>query len=74
MNKSVTLKSVLTMLSDKGYDVQKKRIPKETFYSYPNIILTNALIGAVKVLTIDGKKIEHDKGICPMINELLFKM
>ncbi|MCK5695899.1 MAG: aminodeoxychorismate synthase component I, partial [Desulfobacula sp.] len=70
----VTLKSVLTILSEKGYDIQKKMIPKETFYSFPNIILTNALIGAVKVLTIDGKRIEQDKGICTMINEQLFKM
>lgn len=68
----VTLKSVLTILSDKGYDIQNKRIPKEMFYSFPNIILTNALIGAVKVLTIDGKRIEQDKGICAMINERLF--
>ncbi|MCD4721854.1 MAG: aminodeoxychorismate synthase component I [Desulfobacula sp.] len=68
----VTLKSVLTILSDKGYDIRKKRMPKEKFYSYPNIILTNALIGAVKVLTIDGEKIEQDKEICSMINEQLF--
>ncbi|WP_299977156.1 aminodeoxychorismate synthase component I [Desulfobacula sp.] len=70
----VTLKSVLTILSDRGYDIQKKRIPKEVFYSYPNIMLTNALMGAVKVLTIDRKSIEHRKGICSMINEQLFKM
>ncbi len=69
----VTLKSVLTILSDKGYDIQKKRIPGDTFYSYPNIILTNALMGAVKVLTIDGKKIEQERGICAMINEQLFQ-
>ncbi|HGY12292.1 MAG TPA: aminodeoxychorismate synthase component I, partial [Desulfobacterales bacterium] len=69
----VTLKSVLTILSDRGYDIQKKRIPKEVFYSYPNIILTNALMGAVKVLTIDGEKIEQEKGICSMINEQLFQ-
>jgi len=70
----VTLKSVLTILSDKGYDIRKKRIPKEMFYSYPNIILTNALMGAVKVLSIDGERIEQEKGICSRINEQLFKM
>ncbi|MBC2703877.1 aminodeoxychorismate synthase component I [Desulfobacula sp.] len=70
----VTLKSVLTILSDRGYDIRKKRIPKEIFYSYPNIILTNALMGAVKVLTIDKKSIEHRKGICSVINEALFKL
>lgn len=70
----VMLKSVLTMLSDRGYDVQKKRISKEQFYSYPNIMVTNALMGMVKVLTIDGKKIEQDKEVCPMMNDQLFKL
>ncbi len=35
--------------------------------------LTNALIGAVKVLSVDKIKIEHKKGICSMINGQLFK-
>ncbi|SDU30880.1 aminodeoxychorismate synthase component I [Desulfobacula phenolica] len=70
----VTLKSVLGILSGKGYDICKTRIPKEHFDSYSNIILTNALMGAVKVLTIDGKKIEQEPGICSMINEQLFKL
>ncbi|MCP3876060.1 MAG: aminodeoxychorismate synthase component I [Desulfobacteraceae bacterium] len=68
----VTINCVLTILSKRGYDVCKKQIPKERFYSYPNIILTNALIGAVKVLSIDGKKIKHNSGLCTMINEQLF--
>ncbi len=47
-------------------------MPKEMFYSYPNIILIDALMGAVKILSIDGKTIEHVHGICHMINEQLF--
>lgn len=70
----VTMKSVLTILSRKGYTVQKKQIFRERVTSYPNIILTNALMGAVKVLTIDGEKIEQEKGICSMINEQLFRV
>ncbi len=70
---SVTLNSVLTILSDKGYDIEKKKMGHEGFYSYPNIFLVNALMGAVKVLSVDGKKIEQEKGICSMINEQLFK-
>ena len=69
----VTLKSVLTILSGKGHNICKKRMPKEIFYSYPNIMLTNALMGAVKVLTIDKKRIDHQKEICSMINEYLFR-
>jgi len=62
----------LTILSKRGYDVSKKYMPKEMFYSYPNIILIDALMGAAKVLSIDGKTIEHVHGICHMINEQLF--
>jgi len=70
----VTLNSVLTMLSDKGYDVKQKKMGCEEFYSYPTIILANALMGAVKVLSVDGKRKEQEKGICPMINEYLFRL
>ena len=70
----VTLKSVLTILSNKGYDICKKPMPKEQFYLYPNIMVTNALMGAVKVLSIDKKRIEHEKGVCSMINEQLFNV
>lgn len=68
----VTLKSVLTILSNKGYGICKKTMPKEQFYQYSNIMVTNALMGIVKVLTIDKKNIEHEKGVCSMINEQLF--
>ncbi|MBU2429737.1 MAG: bifunctional anthranilate synthase component I family protein/aminotransferase class IV, partial [Proteobacteria bacterium] len=73
----VTQKTVLTILSDKGYDICPKKMFKDQIYSFPNIILTNALMGAVKVLSIDGKKTEHtngicSQGICAYINAQLF--
>jgi len=68
----VTIKSVLTILSHKGYAICKKPVSKEQFYLYPNIMVTNALMGAVKVLSIDKNRIEHEKGVCSMINEQLF--
>lgn len=68
----VTLKNVLKILSDKGYDICRQHISKEEFYSFPNIILTNALMGAVKVLTIDQKSIKQEYDICSMINKELF--
>ncbi len=70
----VTIKSILTILSNKGYVICKKPISREQFYLYPNIIVANALMGAVKVLTIDGKTIEQKPGICTIINEQLFKI
>ncbi len=70
----VTINSILTILSDKGYGICKKPIHKDPFYLYSNIIVSNALMGAVKVLSIDGKTIEQKPGICTMINEQLFKI
>ena len=70
---SVTLKSVLAILADKGYVICQKPVSLEDFYSYPNIMVANALMGAVKVLSIDKKKIEHKNGICSMITKQLFK-
>jgi para-aminobenzoate synthetase component 1 len=70
----VTLNSALTLLSDKGYDIKRKKMSCEEFYSSPNILLANALMGAVKVLSVDGKKIEQEKGICSMINEHIFRI
>jgi para-aminobenzoate synthetase component 1 len=70
----VTLNSILTLLSDKGYDIKRKKMSCEELCSYPNILLANALMGAVKVLSVDGKRIEQEKGICSMINEYLFSL
>ena len=70
----VTIRTVMRILSQKGYGQSKKSVSQDRFYKYPNIIMTNALIGAVKVLSIDKKKIEHNKGICSMINEVLFQL
>jgi len=68
---SVTLKFLLKILADRGYDICRKPIPLEAFYTFPNIMVINALMGAVKVLRIDRRRIEQKKGICSMINELL---
>ena len=70
---SVTLKSVLAILADKGYVICQKPVSLEDFYSYPNIMVANALMGAVKVFSIDKKKIKQKSGICSMINKQLFK-
>lgn len=71
--KGVTIKAVLKIMSDKGYTICEKSVPKDDLITYPNIILTNALMGAVKALTIDQKTIEFEEGICSMINKELFK-
>jgi para-aminobenzoate synthetase component 1 len=67
------MKSVLKILADQGVELCRKKIPKDVFCRYPNIMLANALMGAVKVLSIDNKRIEHTKGLGSMINQHLKK-
>jgi para-aminobenzoate synthetase component I len=69
----VTLKAVIKIFMDKGYHIESKKLFKKDLYTYPNILLTNSLMGAVKVLSIDGNSIEHTGQICATINELLVK-
>jgi len=71
---SVALTSVMAILSDRGYTICRKPIPLKEFYSYSNIMAANALMGAVKVLSIDQKKIKQTKGICSLINAKLFNL
>ncbi len=67
----VTIQSVLELLAGEGYDIQQKSILSSQISQLPNVILTNSLMGAVKVLSINGEEIKHKKGICSMINEHL---
>ncbi len=69
----VTLAAALAHLSQQGYRICKTPVSKEEFCSCSNILLTNALMGAVKVLTIDGKSIKQEQGICSIINKALFQ-
>jgi para-aminobenzoate synthetase component I len=79
----VTLKAVLNLLTQRGYDIQKKKIPAKTLTQYPEIILTNALMGTVKVLSIDGVKLNSTKSdkhkivpnteLCTMINKEIYR-
>ncbi len=68
----VMLSSVLTMLADQGYDIQVMPIKREAICHLPNVMATNALMGVVKVLSIDGHLITHSEDVCTMINAQLF--
>ncbi len=69
----ITLAAVLKHLSQKGYKICRTPVPNEEFIICSNIILTNALMGAVKVLSIDKKSIKQEQGLCSMINHALFR-
>ncbi len=68
----LTLQKTLEILEHQGYEIQKKKVFNHDLTSLSNIILTNSLMGAVKVLHINGKEIKHDLDICSKINEQLF--
>jgi para-aminobenzoate synthetase component 1 len=67
----VTLNAVLKGLDRQNFAITIKKLSLQELVSYDNILVTNSLMGAVKVLHIDGKKIAHDKGVCEKINQIL---
>ena len=50
----VSLKAILNSLTEQGYDIKKKKISVRELGQYPEILLSNSLMGVVKVLSIDG--------------------
>jgi para-aminobenzoate synthetase component 1 len=67
----VTLKAVIKALEGQNFTILKKKLTTEQLAGYSNVLVTNALMGAVRVTTIDGKKIDHDQGVCGKINKIL---
>jgi len=64
----VTLDAVIKGLVLLNYNILKKKLTIQQLASHPNVMVTNALMGAVRVLHIDGEKIYHDEGLCEKIN------
>jgi para-aminobenzoate synthetase component 1 len=67
----VTLMAVLNGFVRQGGVVTRKKIFAKEIISYSNILVANALMGAVRVVHIDGQKIYHDAGVCERMNLLL---
>jgi len=68
----VTIQAVLNILSDQGFNIFREPVFIENLPADYSVILTNALMGAVKVLTIDKKSIKQEDGFCSKINNELF--
>lgn len=64
----VTLSAAVSGLERQGYAAGYKSIHVHELASFPNIFATNALMGAVRVNQVDGKKICHEKGLCETVN------
>ena len=67
----ITLMAVVNGFARQGGGVTRKKISSKEIISYPNILVTNALMGAVRVVHIDGQKITHDAGVYERMNLLL---
>ncbi len=59
------------MLEARGYTIRKEPLDARDFKGFGNIILTNSLMGAVKVLGVDGHGIVHEPGFCQDLNKML---
>jgi para-aminobenzoate synthetase component I len=64
----VTVGAAVSWLKQQGYLIENQPVRSESLVLFPNILLTNALMGAVRVNHVDGRPVCHDPGVCEMIN------
>ncbi|OEU63464.1 MAG: aminodeoxychorismate synthase, component I [Desulfobacterales bacterium S5133MH16] len=62
---------VCKFLSGRGFTIESKRVFLEDLFSFDEIMITNSLIGAVPVLSIDGKKLSEPSDLWKKINKAL---
>ncbi|MBN2761903.1 MAG: aminotransferase class IV, partial [Bacteroidales bacterium] len=63
-------KNVLRFLEKKGYSIKRKKVMAEDLFSADSVIITNSLIGAVPVLSIDGKDLKTSNGLMADLGKL----
>jgi len=66
-------KQVIQHLIEKGVQKESRKIMPDELFSADQVIMTNSLIGAVPVLSLDGKKLNTEPGFCQKINERVLK-
>ncbi|MFU8768717.1 MAG: aminotransferase class IV, partial [Desulfotignum sp.] len=64
----VTVGAAVSWLKQQGYLIENQPVRAGDLVLFPNILLTNALMGAVRVNHVDGRPVCHDPGVCEMIN------
>jgi len=60
---------VCKLLSVWDYKIEKKAVPPDELFNVDDVLLTNSLIGAVPVLSIDGKSLPKPSGLWQRINK-----
>ena len=61
--------TVCRMLSNWGYQLERKRVFPEDLFSFDEILMTNALMGAVPVLEIDGRRLKPPSALWEAVNK-----
>lgn len=59
---------VCKLLDTWGFHIKNKRVPLDNLCHFDEIIITNALMGAVPLLSIDGKKLPKPSDLWQKIN------
>ena len=59
---------VCEILGQWGFQMENQRVRIEDLFEFDQILVTNALLGAVPVLSIDGKKLPEPSDLCGKIN------
>ncbi|MCP4116752.1 MAG: aminodeoxychorismate synthase component I [Desulfobacteraceae bacterium] len=67
----VTGKALAAMLESRGYGIVRKRLMPAELLREGSLVLTNALMGAVPVLSLDGRPVNPSPGLCRDFNGLL---
>jgi len=62
-------KTICELLIMWGYTVKKKEVRSEDLFLCDDVLITNALIGAVPILEIDGKRLKAPSNLWKKINQ-----
>lgn len=66
----VMQKEVIRLLTDWGFTIQSKKVTPDDLYAY-RMIITNSLMGAVPVLSVDGKRLPAPDDLWEKLNKKL---
>ena len=64
---------VSKLLKDSGFQLRASKILPEELFSADQVILTNSLMGAVPVESLDGKRLPTHTDLCTEINRVVLK-
>jgi len=62
---------VCKLLTGWGFKIESRRLFLEDLFAFDEIMITNSLIGAIPVLSIDGKKLPEPSVMWQKINKTL---